>query len=105
MSVPTCWHGSHDNNSRQTPSTSQARQDGPPISYYRLGRALALHGQMSVNGVGSSGCMDAMNVGANDASGRIVGLIHEMFVREGRNWFESGVPTKQGRWAGACMRS
>ena len=55
--------------------------------------------------------MDAMNVGANDASGRIVGLIHEMFVREGSNWFESGVPTKQGgpggarRWAGACTRS
>ncbi len=40
--------------------------------------------------------MDAMNVGGNDASGRIVGLIHEMFVREGRNWFESGVPTELG---------
>jgi len=29
---------------------------------------------MSVNGVGSSGCMDVINVGANDASGRIVEL-------------------------------
>jgi predicted Rossmann-fold nucleotide-binding protein len=55
---------------------------------YRLGRALALRGHTCVNGAGSSGCMDAMNVGANDAGGRIVGVIHEMFVREGGDWFE-----------------
>ena len=55
---------------------------------YRLGRALALRGHTCVNGAGSSGCMDAMNVGANAAGGRLVGVIHEMFVREGGDWFE-----------------
>ena len=54
--------------------------------------------------------MDGMNVGANDAGGRIVGLIHEMFVREGRDWFESWCSNRAGRegarqWAGACTRS
>ncbi|KAL3807807.1 hypothetical protein ACHAXA_004674 [Cyclostephanos tholiformis] len=55
---------------------------------YRLGRALALRGHTCVNGAGSFGCMDAMNVGANDAGGRIVGIIHEKFVQEGGDWFE-----------------
>ena len=41
--------------------------------------------------------MDAMNVGANDASGRIVGLIQEMFVREGRDWFELWCSNQAGR--------
>ena len=55
---------------------------------YRLGRALALRGHTCVNGAGSSGCMDAMNRGADDAGGSIVGVIHEKFVRRDGDWFE-----------------
>ena len=55
---------------------------------YRLGRALALRGHTCVNGAGSSGCMDAMNRGADDAGGGIVGVIHEKFVRRDGDWFE-----------------
>lgn len=31
--------------------------------------------------------MAAMNRGANDADGKIVGVIHEMFVVDGSDWF------------------
>ena len=41
--------------------------------------------------------MDTMNVGANDAGGHIVGLIHEMFVTDGRDWFESWCSNRAGR--------
>lgn len=39
-------------------------------------------------GAGSAGCMAAMNRGANDGNGRIVGVIHEKFVVDGSDWFE-----------------
>mmetsp|Transcript_7861 Transcript_7861/g.16707 ORF Transcript_7861/g.16707 Transcript_7861/m.16707 type:complete len:303 (-) Transcript_7861:58-966(-) len=54
---------------------------------YRLGRFLALRNHTCVNGAGSAGCMAAMNRGANDADGKIVGVIHEMFVVDGSDWF------------------
>ena len=55
---------------------------------YTLGRTLAQRGHTCVNGAGSSGCMDAMNKGCDDAGGCIVGVIHEKFVKRGGDWFE-----------------
>ena len=47
----------------------------------------------------SAGCMAAMNKGAHDGNGRIVGVIHEMFVVDGSDWFtgSSSVFTAGGR--------
>ena len=55
---------------------------------YSLGHLLARRGHTCVNGAGSAGCMAAMNHGANDGDGHIVGVIHEMFVVDGSDWFE-----------------
>jgi predicted Rossmann-fold nucleotide-binding protein len=55
---------------------------------YTLGGTLAQRGHTCVNGAGSSGCMDAMNKGCDDAGGCIVGVIHEKFVKRGGDWFE-----------------
>lgn len=61
-----------------------------PVEYLAeaemLGRALALRGHTCVNGAGSAGCMAAMNDGASDEGGDIVGVIHEMFVVDGSDW-------------------
>ena len=61
-----------------------------PVEYLAeaemLGRALALRGRTCVNGAGSAGCMAAMNDGASDEGGDIVGVIHEMFVVDGSDW-------------------
>jgi hypothetical protein len=40
--------------------------------------------------------MDGMNVGANDAGGRIVGLIHESSLGRVGIGSSRGVPTEQG---------
>lgn len=55
---------------------------------YDLGILLARRGHTCVNGAGSSGCMAAMNRGADDGGGHIVGVIHEMFVADGSDWYE-----------------
>ena len=55
---------------------------------YNLGKILARRGHTCVNGAGSAGCMAAMNNGANDGNGHIVGVIHEKFVVDGSDWFE-----------------
>ena len=55
---------------------------------YQLGQTLALRGHTLVNGAGSNGCMAAMNQGAHDYHGHIVGVIHEKFVVDGSDWFE-----------------
>ena len=63
-----------------------------PIEYledaYSLGYALGKRGHTCVNGAGMAGCMAAMNDGAADADGNIVGVIHEMFVVDGSDWKE-----------------
>ena len=43
-----------------------------------------------MNGAGSTGCMGAMNQGVLDVRGRVVGVIHEMFVMAGKGskWVE-----------------
>lgn len=51
-----------------------------------LGYALAKRGHTCVNGAGSFGCMAAMNDGAAEGNGHIVGVIHEMFVVDGSDW-------------------
>ena len=55
---------------------------------YNLGYYLAQRGHTCVNGAGNAGCMAAMNRGANDGDGLIVGVIHEAFVVDGSDWFE-----------------
>ena len=55
---------------------------------YQLGQTLAVRGHTCVNGAGSAGCMAAMNQGAHDYHGHIVGVIHEKFVVDGSDWFE-----------------
>jgi len=55
-----------------------------PEAYLReawaLGYILAKRGHVCVNGAGSFGCMAAMNDGAVEGNGHIVGVIHEMFL-------------------------
>ncbi|KAL7529317.1 hypothetical protein ACHAWF_002932, partial [Thalassiosira exigua] len=69
--------------------SSSSRTPPPYLSAaYALGRRLALRGHTCVNGAGSSGCMAAMNAGASDGNGTIVGVIHEKFVYEGSDWYE-----------------
>ncbi len=69
--------------------SSSSRTPGRYIdAAYTLGRTLARRGHTCVNGAGSSGCMDAMNRGCDDAGGCIVGVIHEKFVKRGGDWFE-----------------
>ena len=55
---------------------------------YQLGNLLAKRGHTCINGAGSAGCMAAMNHGANDGNGHIIGVIHEKFVVDGSDWFE-----------------
>jgi uncharacterized protein (TIGR00730 family) len=62
---------------------------------YQLGNTLAKRGHTCVNGAGSSGCMAAMNRGADDGGGHIVGVIHEKFVETGSSGgqWEEGMHT------------
>lgn len=59
---------------------------------YTLGQTLGTRNHVCVNGGGSTGCMGAMNQGVMDVNGKVVGVIHEMFVkyREGyaNRWIE-----------------
>lgn len=55
---------------------------------YQLGHILARRGHTCVNGAGSSGCMAAMNCGADDGGGHIVGVMHEKFINTSDDWFE-----------------
>ena len=51
---------------------------------YKLGYALAKRGHICVNGAGATGCMGSMNQGAADGKGSIVGVIHGMFLVDGK---------------------
>jgi len=55
---------------------------------YALGKLLALRGHVCVNGAGAFGCMGAMNQGAADHDGHLVGVIHGMFAVDGPIWKE-----------------
>ncbi|CAB9496193.1 riboside 5'-monophosphate phosphoribohydrolase [Seminavis robusta] len=54
---------------------------------WNLGFILAKRGHTCVNGAGSFGCMAAMNDGADAGDGHIVGVIHEMFIVDGNDWY------------------
>lgn len=69
-------------------SSSSRTPDKYINAAYNLGYYLAKRGHTCVNGAGNAGCMAAMNRGANDGDGRIVGVIHEAFVVDGSDWFE-----------------
>lgn len=57
-----------------------------PAKYLRearqLGYTLARRGHTCVNGAGSYGCMAAMNDGAVEGNGNIVGVIHKMWLAQ-----------------------
>ena len=54
---------------------------------YSLGLTLAKQGHTCVNGAGAHGCMAAMTEGATDGGGHVVGVIHEMFIVDGSDWY------------------
>jgi uncharacterized protein (TIGR00730 family) len=45
-----------------------------------------------VNGGGKFGCMGSLNDGCNEAGGKVVGVIHEMFLLDGAEHFDPGAP-------------
>mmetsp|Transcript_32221 Transcript_32221/g.47611 ORF Transcript_32221/g.47611 Transcript_32221/m.47611 type:complete len:275 (+) Transcript_32221:65-889(+) len=55
---------------------------------YSLGRILGTRNHTCVNGGGSTGCMGSMNQGVMDVNGKVVGVIHEMFVKKGSSYVE-----------------
>ena len=67
-------------------SSSSRTPEEYTAAAYALGALLARRGHTCVNGAGRAGCMAALNRGAGDHDGRIVGVIHEKFVvdRDGR---------------------
>lgn len=75
-SLRICCYGS------SSPDTPQEYLD----QAYSLGKILALRGHVCVNGAGAFGCMGAMNQGAADHDGHIVGVVHEMFEVDGAIW-------------------
>ena len=50
-----------------------------------VGYLLATRGHVCVNGAGSYGCMWAINEGAVQGNGHIVGVIHEMWLKVGED--------------------
>jgi len=65
-----------------------------PESYLQearsLGYILAKRGHTCVNGAGSYGCMAAMNDGAAIGEGKIVGVIHEMWLKKSETLRDGG---------------
>ena len=79
-SLRVCCYGSSSKNTKE-PYIKDA---------YSLGKTLGERGHTCVNGAGATGCMGAMNQGVLDANGKVVGVIHEMFVMQGKgsDWVE-----------------
>ncbi len=65
-----CVYGS---SSKQTP---QKYLDAA----FKLGVLLAERGHVCVNGGGKAGCMGAVNEGCKQGKGRIICVIHEIFL-------------------------
>eukprot|EP00977_Amphora_coffeiformis_P027804 scaffold34646_cov173-Amphora_coffeaeformis.AAC.10 len=74
-SLRVCCFGS---SSSQTPETYLK-----PSA--EVGYLLATRGHVCVNGAGSYGCMWAINEGAVQGNGHIVGVIHEMWLKVGED--------------------
>lgn len=54
---------------------------------YNLGALIAKDGNVCVNGGGRTGCMGAVNTGTRDFAGKIVSVIHNMWVVDGGDAF------------------
>lgn len=50
-----------------------------------VGYLLGVRGHVCVNGAGSYGCMGAMNDGALEGNGHILGVTHEMWITQGED--------------------
>mmetsp|Transcript_48042 Transcript_48042/g.77512 ORF Transcript_48042/g.77512 Transcript_48042/m.77512 type:complete len:234 (-) Transcript_48042:59-760(-) len=59
--------------------TPQAFKDAS----FELGKLLAQRGHICVNGGGNTGCMGSLSDGCLSHGGKVVGVIHEMFVVDG----------------------
>ena len=59
--------------------TPQAFKDAS----FELGKLLAERGHICVNGGGNTGCMGSLSDGCLKHGGKVVGVIHEMFVVDG----------------------
>ena len=61
---------------------ASSRKSNPSFvsSAKELGKLLAEKGCVCVNGGGRFGCMGALNEGTKENGGKIVGIIHQMFV-------------------------
>lgn len=79
-SLRVCCYGSSNQYTLQT-YTREA---------YSLGQILGTKNHTCVNGGGATGSMGAMNQGVMDVDGKVVGVIHKMFVTEGEgsDWIE-----------------
>jgi uncharacterized protein (TIGR00730 family) len=67
---------------------------------------MAKRGHVCVNGAGSFGCMAAMNDGAVEGNGHIVGVIHEMWLTEpeGNDTCNKNIPSQFAGTNGAPVR-
>mmetsp|Transcript_18937 Transcript_18937/g.38471 ORF Transcript_18937/g.38471 Transcript_18937/m.38471 type:complete len:257 (+) Transcript_18937:44-814(+) len=61
-------------------SSSSATPQSFMAASAELGKLLAERGHICVNGGGKTGCMGAVNDGCKNNGGKIVGVIHEMFL-------------------------
>ena len=73
-------------------SSSSSTPQSYLSSAFSLGRLLAERGHVCVNGGGKFGCMGSLNDGCNDALGKVVGVIHEMFLLDGAEHFDESAP-------------
>merc|ERR1719181_1577223 len=60
-----------------------------------LGQALAAGNHICVNGAGKTGCMGALNDGCVDAGGKIIGVIHRMWVSGGADELHRGIKSSE----------
>jgi len=63
-------------------SSLRTKQDYLTVSH-ELGAEIARRNHICVNGGGRSGCMGSLNEGCRSEGGKIVGIIHEIFVDGG----------------------
>jgi predicted Rossmann-fold nucleotide-binding protein len=73
-----------------------------PVAYlneaYQVGYLLGSRNHICINGAGSFGCMAALNQGASDAGGHIVGVIHEMWLASGEQPSHQ-IPSSSNKYA------
>eukprot|EP00501_MAST-03F_sp_TOSAG23-6_P002484 GSMAST32.ASY1.ANO1.2595.1 assembled CDS len=73
-------------------SSSQKTNETFLKAAHLLGVTLAKRGHICVNGAGIYGCMGAVNDGATEAGGEVIGVVHEMWASDDFSF--SGVQKK-----------